>query len=288
MGERPPYTHDPILREYKFCNVYRVCDRVSQFLIRNVIYDKPRSELDTLMRIFLFRLLNKSESWVEMERRVGPVDLKTFDSDRYAQALDELRKEGKPIYGNAFILCANKSFGFERKHQNHLALIDMVFNKSETGKKLVGAKSLQRVFEVLRDLPLIGDFMAYQIAMDFNYSEVFDFDENEFTRAGPGAVRGIDKCFEDKGGRSYDEVIRWMVTNQEREFEKLGLSFRNLGGRPLKAIDCQGLFCEVDKYCRMKFPDLASARKRIKMKFVPGEQFTYFFPPKWGIDSPVP
>ena len=37
-GEQPPYTDDPILRTYKFCNVYRASDRVSQFLIRRVIY----------------------------------------------------------------------------------------------------------------------------------------------------------------------------------------------------------------------------------------------------------
>ena len=31
-------TKDPILQTYKFTNVYRACDRVSQSLIKNVIY----------------------------------------------------------------------------------------------------------------------------------------------------------------------------------------------------------------------------------------------------------
>ena len=31
-GEKPPWTDDPILQEYKFCNSYRVNDRVSQYL----------------------------------------------------------------------------------------------------------------------------------------------------------------------------------------------------------------------------------------------------------------
>ena len=31
-------TQDPILSEYKFTNVYRACDRVSQYLISSVIY----------------------------------------------------------------------------------------------------------------------------------------------------------------------------------------------------------------------------------------------------------
>ena len=33
-------TDDPILQEYKFTNVYRASDRVSQYLIKNVIYRK--------------------------------------------------------------------------------------------------------------------------------------------------------------------------------------------------------------------------------------------------------
>lgn len=31
-------TKDPILQTYKFTNVYRACDRVSQYLIKNIIY----------------------------------------------------------------------------------------------------------------------------------------------------------------------------------------------------------------------------------------------------------
>src|SRR6266498_2751380 len=38
-----PWTHDPILTEYKFTNAYRASDRVSQFLIRHVIYKGEQS-----------------------------------------------------------------------------------------------------------------------------------------------------------------------------------------------------------------------------------------------------
>src|SRR5438270_6848698 len=38
QGKRGPWTNDPVLEEYKFTNAYRAADRVSQFLIRNVIY----------------------------------------------------------------------------------------------------------------------------------------------------------------------------------------------------------------------------------------------------------
>ncbi len=287
-GEEPPYSSDPILNTYKFCNTYRASDRVSQFLIKNVIY-KPGNftESDTLFRIFLFRLLNKIETWQRLENRFGEVGLKNFSFSYYSQELTDIKSQGKTIYGNAFILCANKAFGFDRKHENHLVLLEKVFMKERLDKKLIGSKNLGELFVRLRELPLIGDFMAYQLAIDFNYSEVFNFDENEFTVAGPGALRGINKCFLALREEP-SKIIMYMVDNQDREFARLGIRFQNLFGRSLKAIDCQGLFCEVDKYSRVKFPTIKSNRKRIKTKYTSQkEQINYFYPPKWDLNTRI-
>lgn len=80
-----------------------------------------------------------------------------------------------------------------------------------------------------------------------------------------------------------------MVDHQAEEFDRLGLPFSGLWGRPLHAIDCQGLFCETDKYCRQAAPELTSARTRIKARFTPAaEPIRLFFPPKWGINDRLP
>lgn len=283
-GEGAPYTKDPILAAYKFCNSYRVLDRVSQFLVRTVIYGAPNVQpVDMLLRIFLFRLLNKIETWDALERHVGPVTLQTFSPDRYAKALTTIRETG-PIYGNAFILCANKAYGYQEKHRNQLALLDEVFRTSDVGERLLTSRSLQQLYERLLALPLIGPFMAYQIAIDFLYSPHFDFDENDFTVAGPGATRGIAKCFTDIKGMTPAEVIMYMVDRQDEEFARLGLEFQRIGNRKLHAIDCQGLFCETDKYARAAFPDLVSNRVRIKTTFTENPRpIAYYFPPKWSI-----
>jgi len=267
-------TDDQIYLQYKFCNVYRASDRVSQFLIKNVIYDKNRSEKETIFRIFLFRLLNRIETW----EKLGEVELGSLEA--LSSKLDELKKEG-PIYGNAFILCANKVFGFEEKHKNHLKLLETVFENGKS-EKILNSKSLKELFLNLKELPLIGDFMAYQLAIDFNYSPIFNFDENDFTVAGPGAIRGIEKVFGKT--KDYENIIYWMVENQDKEFERLGLNFKNLWGRSMKAIDVQGWFCETDKYCRVKFPELKSNRKKIKSTYRPTNgKIEYFYPPKWRI-----
>ena len=86
------------------------------------------------------------------------------------------------------------------------------------------------------------------------------------------------------------ELIRLMADNQEREFERLGIKFQSLWGRRLQLIDCQNLFCEVDKYARVAHPDVAgiSGRTRIKQKFSPtGPLESPWYPPKWGINSKI-
>ncbi len=286
-GLPPPYTTDPIYQSFKFCNVYRASDRVSQFLIKNVIYGSEFTSVDTLFRIFLFRLLNKIETWQLLERKLGSITLEGFNLERYSKALEEI-KLYQPIYGNAFILCANKVFGYDKKHENHLALLNFVFKKDQNSNCLLEAGSLKDLFETLKSFPLIGNFMAYQIASDFNYSEVFNFNENDFTIAGPGAERGIKKCFLDTDGKSSDYIIQYMVNRQDREFERLGIKFKDLWGRPMHAIDCQGWFCETDKYSRVKFPGLKSNRVRIKAKYkLSNTKIEYFYPPKWGINDKV-
>src|SRR5262245_15488685 len=64
-GSTFPWTQDPIIAKYKFTNVYRATDRVSQHLIKEVIYKKelPAQSDEVLFRILLFKLFNKIETW---------------------------------------------------------------------------------------------------------------------------------------------------------------------------------------------------------------------------------
>lgn len=288
-GDPGPWTTDPILKQYKFCNTFRASDRVSQFLIRDVIYDgKKRSPESTLLRIILFRLFSKPTTWRSLEHRIGDITNDTFADDTIDAALDDLYARGETIYTNAFILCANKAYGHERKHRNHLSLV-RAMRSGGLSRLVARAHGLRDLYEALIAYPLLGRFMAYQIAIDINYSELTHFDENEFTVAGPGAERGIRKCFVDTGGQSPERVISWMVDHQQEECDGLGLDAPSLYSRPLHAIDCQGLFCELDKYARVAFPDLRSNRQRIKSIFVPSaEPLPLFYPPKWGINERLP
>jgi len=285
-GEPRPWTDDPILDRFKFCNVYRASDRVSQFLIKNVIYTGSQLEEEVIFRTLLFKLFNKIETWEYLLKSFGEIRLKDFTFVKYNKVLEQRLLSGIPIYSNAYISCATKAYGYDRKHENHLALLYDMFNNGHIVSRIVTAKYYKEIFELLRQYPLIGDFMAYQLMTDINYSNVINFSENDFTVVGPGSMRGINKCFRSLNGKSYEYIIKWMAAHQEEEFKKFGLSFKSLWGRPLHNIDCQGLFCETDKYCREALPELTSNRVRIKAKFNPiADKINFYYPPKWGIND---
>lgn len=279
-----PLTEDPILQNFKFCNSYRVNDRVSQYLIRNVIYNGIYSPEDTLFRIILFKIFNKESTWELLLSKFGDITLNTFDREKYSKVLTVASLEGIKIYNDAYISCANKVFGYSRKHDNHLYLIYKMFIIDKMQDKILKCKTMEKAFNIIKSYPLIGNFMAYQLVTDINYSDIVNWREDEFTVAGPGSIRGIKKCFIDKEGMSNEDIIRYMYENQNKEFKRLGYSFKRIGERPLQLIDCQNIFCELDKYLREAMPNLKSNRTKIKKHYVPkNEKITYMYPKKWKI-----
>ncbi|MEQ8289305.1 MAG: putative DNA base hypermodification protein [Gammaproteobacteria bacterium] len=287
-----PFTNDPILQEYKFTNVYRASDRVSQYLIKNVIYkDKNQyTQSDILFRVLLFKLFNKIETWQLLEKHFGNLNVENFKINTFKRFLDDEMNNGRTLYSNAYMMASGcKEFNVTRKHHAHLMLLRRMI-KDNLAEKIASCKRMREAYMLLLEYPLIGRFLAYQYVTDLNYSTLTNFTETEFTIPGPGARDGIRKCFSKLGGLSETDVIKMMADRQEFEFERLNLKFKNIGKRRLQYIDIQNIFCEVDKYCRVAHPELAgfSGRTRIKQRFkLNPEPIEYYFPPKWKINLGV-
>jgi hypothetical protein len=291
-GKSFPWTKDPIINKHRFTNAYRAADRVSQYLIKNVIYNKnlPSTPKEILFRILLFKLFNKIETWELLQSKFGYLVYEDFSFNHYDQVLTKALVEKKTIYSAAYIMPSGKSFfGHLRKHSNHLELIKYIL-ENNTVERLMEAQKMQQAFEIIKGFPSLGDFLAYQLLIDINYSTILNFSEHEFVVPGPGAKGGISKCFSDTAGLSNVEIIKLMTDKQEQEFERLGLSFKTLWGRRLQLIDCQNLFCEVDKYARVKHPDIKGSSDRVRIKQLYKTNFKaidYWFPPKWGINDNI-
>ncbi len=288
-GQQPPWTKDPVILVHKFTNAYRASDRISQYLIRNVIYrrDLPEEIDEVFFRILLFKLFNKIETWELLETTIGPLTFMDYSFERYDRVLETAMARGDTIYSAAYIMPSGGSLGHSRKHRNHLTLIERMMANALPAQ-LADAASMKEAFELIRAYPTIGDFLAYQYVTDINYSTITNFSEMEFVVPGPGAIDGLRKCFLDTGGLSDPDVIRVMAELQDVEFERLGLQFRDLWGRRLQLIDCQNLFCETDKYARVVHPEASgkTGRTRIKQKFRANQKpIEFWYPPKWGINK---
>ena len=287
FGSPPPWTDDTVLAHHRFTNPFRASDRVSQFLIKHVIYDGDQSPDEVFFRTLLFKLFNRIDTWKVAIKSLGSPRAKAFKSENLGRDFDRLFEQGVRLYSAAYIM-PDPKFGHNRKHRNHLHLLKLML-QNETPKRVVDAKSLEDVYEILRGFSSIGSFLAFQLAIDINYSELVDFSEMDFVVAGPGAQNGIRRCFSDTAGLSDSDVIRAISDIRESEFERLGIDFPNLWGRDLQLVDLQNLFCEVDKYARVVHPTSSdiSNRKRIKQKFRPSsEVLPQWYPPKWCLNVP--
>lgn len=289
-GKTPPWTNDPILDHYRFTNAYRASDRVSQYLIRNVVYQGDQSPKEIFFRTLLFKFFNRIETYEAIKAQVGEVSYSNFSFRLYATILDRQMKLGKRVFSGAYIMPSGiGDLDYRRKHRTYLKLLERMM-KDDAPERVAGARSLREVFEILHSYPLMGDFLAYQFTIDLNYSSLVNFSEMEFVMSGPGARDGIYKCFRSLGGLNCTDIIKLMADRQEYEFSRLGLNFMTLRDRRLQLIDCQNLFCEVDKYARLAHPQIKGirGRKRIKQIYhADPKPLGYWYPPKWGINPLV-
>lgn len=287
-----PWTQDPILARHRFTNVFRAADRVSQRLIGDVIQGAGRSQSpqELFYRIMLFKTFNSEQTWDAIERELGPVSWQATPPSDVVTVLDRLHAAKATIYTAAYIM-PSPPHGHDRKHRNHMAALDSMMQDA-IPSKIERAKSLGEVYEILLSRPGIGRFLAFQYAIDLNYSPMLGFDEDEFVIAGPGAIDGISKCFTGTEGMSPEDVIRWTSAHMEEDLSRLELGFTGLFGRRPRLIDLQNCFCEISKYSRVAHPEVmgVAGRTRIKQQYDPRQPKPVpqpVFPDRWNLHVPT-
>jgi hypothetical protein len=60
-GDPPPWTDDPVLRTYRFCNIFRELDATTAWF-RRYVRDPMRSRPEVLLATVLFRWFNRISS----------------------------------------------------------------------------------------------------------------------------------------------------------------------------------------------------------------------------------
>lgn len=148
---------DEILASFKFTNAYRAADRVSQYLLREVIYGVPDlSPEDIFFRVLLFKIFNKVETWQLLVQELGEIRWCFKIIDRISVLLEEAMERGERIYSAAYIMPSGGG-AFPRKHKAHLALLTKMMSE-RTFEQIADARNMEQAFNILRSQPMLGDF----------------------------------------------------------------------------------------------------------------------------------
>jgi DNA polymerase I len=254
-GKPSPWTSELILATYKFTNVFREIDRESQACIRIANSEASRVSFEEqFFRTILFKTFNLYSTWELLTAGLGKEPrLSNFDLQRYCVILPN---EG--VYSNAYygaFPCNNaewQSVGLTHEKSAkkfHLRVLQMMI-EHEMPAKVAGAVSLDEIAALLQSFPRIGNFKAGQFALDLNYGPHLGLPVDSFVIAGPGAQKGVDRCFAAHGKR-FNEVISLVCLYQDEcSRAAVGEPVPRLDGRAPAPMTVQNWFCENGKYLR--------------------------------------
>lgn len=295
----PPYTKDPILREYKFTNVRRELDKQSKYLIKTVCTNSKLSLHEKLFNILLFRLINHDEIIQDTWR--GHVFSFPFRTDIplsdlhtlvYIEKMNNVRRHGDAYltvvprklmnkmvhdhnYSSEFI---NSNTGLILYLQRHNKLLRLIAEMCE--EKEFSSCTASYAYQLLRQINGLGEFLAYQIFVDLTYCPECRFHENEIVVSGIGCCLGVDwltseeldasdkrDSFRKKYGNQYNEFLFVF----EKDLPKLARKC-NIHWDPKEfqkgfpkdnwgLMNIENSFCEFGKYMKIKFGSKFRARK---------------------------
>jgi len=267
------WTGDKILQEWFFCNTFRVLDKGCQFLIKEVIEKGPQDAQEIVFRVILFNLFTRIETWQLLDKALGPLTWATYDQEKYIEVLQDAFRRQIPLYTPGFIKPAPK-WEPRPNYVNHLLFLESLMS-TEVDTRLPVASYMADAFEYFFSMESLGPFSAYQLLLNLSYSKVLNFHPNDFVMSGPGSLSGLRKIFgkswksSNKEYGFHESVMRYMVDSQAFHFRRLGLEFSGLGPKklPMDIADIEHTLCEVDKYCRIKHPEIKSGRTNVTRRF---------------------
>lgn len=176
-GLEPPWTEDPILQKYHFCNVFRKDDKTSVAIMERC--RRAESYSDQLMESVVGRYINRPDS-LEML----PEDWLYWNKRQFREWLDTIK-----LNINAYKI--HTPIGINNRN----GITDLIFRELErsedTTRSLLKASGFRAAWNILQDR--IYPFAGYQIALDLLETDFWpdSFQGYDWTHVGTGAWRGI-------------------------------------------------------------------------------------------------
>jgi hypothetical protein len=253
-GQLFPWTDDPILRRYKFCNVFRELDTGTVWCHKNII-EPFANHPELFFNIAAYRSINRLESWEDIyeveQSYTGLRFITEYVSERVKLTLNYRKMLGKPIFTGAHMLSGvggtdkiemytDKTWRFLWDHRRELE--PRSYDNLQTAfERLVNGK-----------IPAIGRFLAYEIVTDLRHTRYLKNADDIYTWANPGngAKRGIMRIFY---GRLLDRIVSDDYSlDCMKDLLLMSKDYLPDKFPQLELRDIEHTLCEFDKYERTR------------------------------------
>jgi len=244
--ELPPWTRDPILQQWSFCNVRREHDRVTRWIAANWRYPHA-DDPDLWFAMVVARFMNEPDTL----REIGfPVP---WDPEHFLRVMAARSARRAKLYRDdaCTIRADNRLHRPKPQYQ-----VEDVFNplwRDRREMRPQAGESLASYHARLGDYHGMGDgFMPAQIVADLKFVPPLRSasDWMTFAVSGPGSQRGLNRLL----GR--DKDAHWTEAEWRRQFDRLREAIRpelaREGLGDLSGQDLQGCLFEFDKYERVR------------------------------------
>lgn len=197
-GQSPPWTDDPTLQQYHFCNIRRAEDFGTQWYVQNVaapiLIEPVRKgdlqadwQVELIWRTIFYRLVN-NVAWFEHFGDVG------FGYEHWRRikrsATKRILAMPKP-YSPAYIVLQDPT---KRSRAERLVamLNDLQMRIKILTSDLATSPTLEGAWKRLQTVYGVGPFIALQVVRDLMLVDFLPSAwEDTFTYIGPGAKRGL-------------------------------------------------------------------------------------------------
>lgn len=264
-GKPFPWTKDKILQEFKFTNVYRQLDRVTQAWTKRYVTllgrHKDIEDEDILFQCAQFRLFNWPETYDALF-----YGLRRWDMEKALELLAKRQEEGKQIFTGAYII--PNAGRTDPKIQVISEALEAIYqDRKKLTRKIKKYASMERTVLLLQKYPTIGGFIGYEIACDLRHTRVLSHarDIMSWANPGPGARRGIHRLL--TGDRHYEgrkpdyvaamrQLLREAIGEVD-DGEVIGMLAPHVRSTPraewpFEMREIEHSLCEFDKYMRVK------------------------------------
>lgn len=244
VGQPPPWTTDPILAAYRFCNVRREDDRVTIWIRENI--REPFADHPQLwFMLCIARQINLPATLEALIKFGGWPDTRKWNAPRARQIMQKMQADGKQVYTGAYMVRGPTEAGMSKPEWTIDHVMLPLWERHNEAEDFV---TLEQMHGWLINFNGWGPFMAYQAVVDMRFTAILDTatDRGTWAAAGPGTLRGLNRL----QGREVKQPL-----SQEQALEELrALRARLLKDcpTPMDFSDVPNICCEFDKHERVR------------------------------------